>query len=84
MDGKYMKGAFRKFIMFFLIAAIALSIMFGFYWYSNRNFGERGEYKERRERCEKIVSGEVQGDLTDYSECTRFLKWFEKNSTLED
>ncbi len=82
MDGKYIKATFKIFLVFVIAGFIVQATSFGIYWYNRRNFGERGVYKEKKDRCERVINRE-EGDLIDYSECVIFLKWLEKNSNID-
>jgi len=81
MDGKYIKAAFKGFLILAMLALIFQAITIGVYYYNRRNFAERDHIKNEKERCEKVMKGE-EGDLTDYSYCKRFLDWLNINTNF--
>lgn len=83
MDAKYIKAAFKIFLIMVVVGLIAQAISFGIYWYNVRNFANRDFNKEEKERCERVLAGE-EGDVLDYSYCKNFLKWLETNSNIDD
>ena len=82
MDAKYIKAAFKLFVLVVVAGLIIQAVSFGVYWYNRRNFGEKGKYKEDKDRCERVIAGE-EGDLTDYSQCIRFLEWLDSNQNID-
>ena len=82
MDGKYLKVAFKAFLILVVIALIVQAVAFGIYWWNRRNFGERGKLKVERDKCERVVNGE-EGDLAELSYCKRFLEWFDTNKNID-
>lgn len=78
MDGKYIKTAFKAFLILVVLAFIGQAISLGVYWYQRRNFAKRGFNKEEKDRCEQVINSEVT-DYTDYSYCQNYLKWFRQN-----
>ena len=83
MDGKYIKAAFRVFLILVVVGFIIQAISLGIYYYNRKNFSEKDHIKNEKERCERVLQGE-EGDLTDYSYCKRFLKWLNVNTTFND
>jgi len=83
MDGKYIKTAFKAFLVMVAFGLIIQAISLGLYYYNRKNFAERDGIRLERERCEKVVQGEGD-DLTDYSYCKRFLEWLNVNTTFND
>lgn len=77
MDGKYIKAAFKVFVVLALGALLMQLISFGIYWYSRRNFAQRDYIIKEKDKCEKVLQGE--GDLTELSYCTSFLEWLKAN-----
>lgn len=83
MDGKYIKSAFKIFLIIVVIGFIIQAISFGIYYYNRRSFSEKDDIKSRKEYCEKLIeSGE--GDLTEYSQCKMFLKWLNVNTEFNN
>jgi len=79
MDGKYIKAAFKIFLIVLLAGFLMQAISFGIYYYKWRNFEKRSDIKGERERCEKVVS-DPRGDLSDFSYCKSFLEWLRLNT----
>lgn len=83
MDGKYIKSAFKVFVLVLIVALIFQLVSFGVYYYNRRNFGKRGDLQIERERCEQVIEKQDPQDLTDYSYCKRFIEWLNKNQNLD-
>ena len=83
MDAKYIKAAFKIFLIMVVLALIAQAVSFGIYWYNVRNFANRDFNKDERERCERVLAGE-EGDILDYSYCKSFLDWLETNTNIDN
>lgn len=83
MDGKYIKAAFKIFLIMVAMGLVAQAISFGIYWYNLRNFANKDFNKSEKERCERVLRGE-EGDVLDYSYCKRFLGWLESNTNIDD
>lgn len=83
MDGKYIKSAFKIFLIVVVVAFIFQAISFGIYYYNRKNFSEKDHIKNEKERCERVLQGQ-EGDLTDYSYCKRFLEWLNVNTSFNE
>jgi len=83
MDGKYIKAAFKGFLITAITGLIILVVIFGIYYYNRKNFAEKDHHKLEKERCEKVIQG-GEGDLVDYSYCKGFLKWLDSNTNFND
>ncbi|MFC1722287.1 hypothetical protein ACFL0C_01420 [Patescibacteria group bacterium] len=77
MDGKYIKAAFKVFLVIAIAALVMQAVSFGIYWYSRKNFAQSDHIVKEREKCERVIQGE--GDLTELSYCIRFLEWVKAN-----
>jgi hypothetical protein len=83
MDGRYIKSAFKVFLIVAVAGFIIQAISFGIYYYNTKNFAEKGNVKSEKERCERVLRRE-EGDLTDYSHCKLYLRWLNVNTTFND
>ncbi len=83
MDGKYIKAAFKGFLVLAAFGLIVQAVSIGIYYYNRRNFAEKDHNKEEKERCERVISGE-EHDLIDYSYCKGFLKWLDSNTNFNN
>ena len=83
MDGKYIKGAFKIFLIGVVVVFIIQAISFGIYYYNRRSFTEKDHIKNEKERCERVLEGK-EGDLTDYSYCKNFLEWLNINTEFNN
>ncbi len=83
MDGKYIKAAFKGFLVILIIGFIVQAFSIGIYYYNRKNFAEKDHIKNEKERCERVLQGE-EGDLIDYSYCKGFLKWLDSNTNFNN
>jgi len=83
MDGKYIKSAFKGFLVLVVIALIVQALIMGVYYYNRKNFAERDYNKNEKERCERVLQGK-EGNLADYSHCKMFLRWLNSNTNFND
>ena len=83
MDGKYIKAAFKGFLILAAIGLIVQAISIGIYYYNRKNFAEKDYLKNEKERCEKVMQGQ-EGNLADYSYCKRFLDWLNVNTNFNN
>lgn len=84
MDGKYIKAAFKGFLVMAAIAMIVLAVIFGVYYYNRKNFEDRDHIRLEKERCEALVAQGGAKDLVDYSQCKLFLEWLNSNTNFND
>jgi hypothetical protein len=82
MDGKYIKSAFKIFLILVVVALVAQLISFGIYWYNVRNFANKDFNKSEKARCERVLNRE-EGDVLDYSYCKQFIDWLDANSNID-
>lgn len=83
MDGKYIKSAFKIFLILVAVALAAQLISFGIYWYNLKNFANKDFNKSEKERCQRVLNKE-EGDVLDYSYCKQFMGWLDSNTNIDN